>query len=71
MTMADPMPQEPKPLRQSIMLDAAEKEAIRLVSAIHRITESDLIRDWTMRKIMREYAKLAPAVENAKKGAAA
>ena len=69
--MADPMPQEPKVLRQSIMLDAEEKEAIRLVSAAHRITESDLIRDWTMRKIMREYAKLSPAVENAKKGAAA
>lgn len=71
MAMADQTPQEPKVLRQSIMLDAEEKEAIRLVAAAHRLTESDLIRDWTMKKIMREYAKLAPAVENAKRGAAA
>ena len=60
--MAAESPQERQTQRAAVMLTKSEKEDLRLVSAIDRVSESDLLREKTVDLIVARASEIRGSV---------
>lgn len=62
---------EPRNQRAATAVTESEKAALRMVSAFDEVSESELLRDWTITQVVNRAGELRQAIRPLKKAEAA